>query len=100
MILKIIFLKTSLTENNLIYNEEFGYFRIYLIYLSIAVESTNIIQTVGNFCVIKYPYPRVLKNSNSKRSEKRINNIIIRVTVLNLLQIYLHATDFKHRKQI
>jgi hypothetical protein len=61
LILKIIFLKTSLTENNLIYNEEFGYFRIYLIYSSIAVESTNIIQTVGNFCVIKYPYQGFLK---------------------------------------
>jgi hypothetical protein len=35
-----------LTENDLTYDEEFGYFKIYS---SVVVESTNIIQTSGNF---------------------------------------------------
>ena len=35
-----------LTENNLTYDDEFGYFEIYS---SVAVESTDIIRTAGNF---------------------------------------------------
>ena len=35
-----------LTENNLSYDDEFGYFKIYS---SVAVESTDIIRTAGKF---------------------------------------------------
>ena len=35
-----------LTENNFIYDRESGYFKIYS---SVAVESTDIIRTAGNF---------------------------------------------------
>ena len=35
-----------LTENNLTFDDEFGYFKIYL---SVAVESTDIIRIAGKF---------------------------------------------------
>jgi hypothetical protein len=35
-----------LTENNLTFDDEFGYFKIYS---NVAVESTDIIRTAGNF---------------------------------------------------
>jgi len=39
-------LEEFLTENNLTYDKEFGYFRIYS---NVAVESTDIIRTAGKF---------------------------------------------------